>query len=236
MRSLERHPPRSRRTLWLILTPIVALTITGIVADAIAPALIDKRPLLQMFLNPRNRYLVLASPQVDAVPFFVVGFIRLVLTDPLFYLLGYMYGDAALRWLERKMGEDRETGMIAMAERLFAKASYVVVLLMPNYWVCMLAGATGMRPRVFLPLNFIGTIGRLILIRIAGDVFEDELQSVLDFIAEYRWPLLGLSVAVVAFYVWRGRRRGSLEFETVGELEEELEAELRAVEAEEEHP
>jgi len=234
--SLERHPPRNRRTLWLILTPIVALTITGIVADAIAPALIDKRPLLQMFLNPRNRYLVLASPQVDAVPFFVVGFIRLVLTDPLFYLLGYMYGDAALRWLERKMGEDRETGMIAMAERLFSKASYVVVLLMPNYWVCMLAGATGMRPRVFLPLNVIGTIGRLILIRIAGDVFEEQLESVLDFIAENRLLLLALSIAVVAFYVWRGRKRGSLEFETVTEMEEELEAELRAVEAEEEHP
>ena len=233
LRFLERHPPRSRRTLWLILTPIVVLTVTGIVADALAPALIDKRPLLQIFLNPRNRYLVLAAPQVDAVPFFIVGFTRLVLTDPLFYLLGYMYGDAALRWLERKMGEDRETGMIAMAERMFAKASYVVVFLMPNYWVCILAGATGMKPRVFLPLNFAGTITRLVLIRIAGDVFEEELESVLDFIAEYRWWLLALSIVMVGFYVWRGRKKGALEFESMGEMERELEAELRQSEEDE---
>ena len=234
MPSLERHPPRSRRTLWLILTPIVILTITGIVADALAPAIIDRRPLLQMFLNPRNRYLVLASPQVDAVPFFLVGFLRLVLTDPLFYLLGYLYGDAGLRWMERKMGEDRETGMIAMLEKWFRKASYVIVVLMPNAYVCLLAGATGMRPRVFIPLNVLGTLGRLIVIRIAGDVFEDQLESVLDFIAENRLFLLGLSVVITAFYVYRGRKKGSLEFETVTEMERELEAELR--ETEEERP
>jgi len=224
---LERHAPRSRRTLWLILTPIVIMTIAGWLADAFAPAIIDRRPLLQMFLNPRNRYLVLASPQVDAIPFFVVGFVRLVLTDPLFYLLGYLYGDAALRWMERKMGEDRETGSIAMIERWFAKASYVIVVLMPNGYVCLLAGATGMRPRVFLPLNVIGTIARLIVIRITGNVFEDQLESVLDFIGEYRWWLVGLSVAIVLFYGWRGRRKGALEFETVGEMQEEIEAELR---------
>ena len=226
---MERRPvPQSRRTLWLILTPIAILTVAGWLADAFAPAIIDKRPLLQMFLNPRNRYLVLASPQVDPVPFFLVGFIRLVLTDPLFYLLGYLYGDAALRWMERKMGEDRETGSIAMIERWFAKASYVIVVLMPNGYVCLLAGATGMKPRVFLPLNIIGTIGRLIVIRIAGDVFEEQLESVLDFIAEYRWWLVLLSFSVVLFYAWRGRRKGALEFESVSEMERELEAEIEA--------
>ncbi|MGH2686411.1 MAG: DedA family protein [Actinomycetota bacterium] len=231
---MERRPvPQSRRMLWLILTPIAVLTLAGWLADIFAAALIDERPLLQMFLNPRNRYLVLASPQVDAVPFFVVGFIRLVLTDPLFYLLGYLYGDAALRWMERKMGEDRDTGSIAMIERFFAKASYVIVVLMPNGYVCLLAGATGMRPRVFLPLNVIGTIGRLIVIRIAGDVFEEQLESVLDFITEYRWWLVLLSFVGVSFYAWRGRRKGALEFESVSEMERELEAEIVA---EEERP
>ena len=98
MEGSRPRRPYSRRTLALLLTPIVVLTIVGIVADALAPALIDKRPLLQIFLNPRNRYLVLAAPQVDPIPFFVVGFFRLVMTDPLFYLLGWRYGDAAMRW------------------------------------------------------------------------------------------------------------------------------------------
>ena len=215
----------------LLLTPIVVLTVVGFVADALAPALIDKRPLLQIFLNPRNRYLVLAAPQVDPLPFFVVGFVRLVLTDPLFYLLGWRYGDAALRWMERKLGEDRETGMVAMGERLFAKASYVVLVVAPNWWVCMLAGATGMRPRVFVPLNVAGTIGRLALIWWAGDVFEDQLDSILDFISRYRWWLLGISIVLVGIQVVRGRRRGSLEFESVREIESEFEEEIERLEA-----
>jgi membrane protein DedA with SNARE-associated domain len=181
-----------------------------------------------MFLNPRNRYLVLASPQVDAIPFFIVGFLRLVLTDPLFYLLGYLYGDAGLRWIERKMGEDRETGMVAKIEKWFSKASYVIVVVMPNAYVCLLAGATGMRPRVFIPLNVLGTMARLVVIRIAGDVFDDQLEVVLDFIGENRLLLLGMSIAITSLYAYRGRKKGSLEFESVSEMERELEAELEA--------
>ena len=81
-----------------------------------------------MFLNPRPPC-VLAAPQVSAVPFFIVGFVRLVLTDPLGYLLGYLYGDASLRWVERKLGEDPETGWISLNERWFGKASYVIVVI-----------------------------------------------------------------------------------------------------------
>jgi membrane protein DedA with SNARE-associated domain len=227
--SRPRRPYR-RRTLVLLVTPIVAMTVIGTVADILAPAIIDKRPLLQMFLNPRNRYLVLAAPQVDPLPFFLVGFFRLTLTDPLGYLLGYFYGDAALRWIESKLGEDRETGLVAMIEKFFAKASYVIVVVAPNLYVCILAGATGMRPRVFFTLNILGTVGRLALVWWAGDVFEEELDGVLDFIAENRLWLLGLSVVVVGFQVWRGRKSGALE--TVGEIEDEIEQEIERMERE----
>ena len=206
------------------------MTIVGFLADLLAPALIDKRPLLQMFLNPRNRYLVLAAPQVDPLPFFLVGFFRLTLTDPLGYLLGYLYGDAALRWIESKLGEDRETGLVAIVERFFAKASYVIVVVAPNLYVCILAGATGMRPRVFITLNVVGTMCRLALIWWAGDVFEEELDHVLDFIADNRLWLLGLSAVVVGLQVWRARKSGALE--TVGEIEDEFEQEIERMEHE----
>jgi membrane protein DedA with SNARE-associated domain len=194
--------------------------------------LITKHPLLQMFLNPRNRYLVLASPQVSAIPFFVVGFTRLVLTDPLGYLLGYLYGDASLRWVERKLGEDPETGWISLVERWFGKASYVIVLIAPNLYICILAGATGMRPRVFITLNVLGTIGRLVLIRVVGHAFKDPLTDVLDFIKEYRFWLLALSIIVVSFQVWRGRKKGSLDFDTISEIEEGISEEIERLDAE----
>jgi membrane protein DedA with SNARE-associated domain len=230
-------PPRqprahSRRTLVLLVTPIVIMSIVGMVADAIAPTLIESHPLLQMFLNPRNRYLILASPNVDPIPFFVVGFVRLILTDPLGYLLGYLYGDGALRWIERKLGEDRQTGWIAMLERFFSKASYLIVLIAPNIYICLLAGATGMRPAVFATLNVSGTIVRLVIIRLVGEAFEEPLQAVVRFIGRNSWWLLALSVAVVGLQALRGRRRGAIEFETPNELAEEIEEELEQVEAE----
>ena len=212
----------------LLITPIVVMSVVGMLADLLAPALIDKHPLLQMFLNPRNRYLVLAAPQVDIVPFFLVGFLRLTLTDPLGYLLGYLYGDAALRWVERKLGEDRETGYIAMIERFFSKASYVIVVVAPNLYICILAGATGMRPQVFIPLNVLGTLARLTVIWFVGETFEEPLGEVLEFIAEYRWWLLALSGVVIGFQLWRGRKKGAIEFESVSEIEAEIEAELEA--------
>jgi membrane protein DedA with SNARE-associated domain len=201
---------------WL-LAPVVLLTIAGYVTDILGPKLITEHPLLQMFFNPRNRYLLLASPQVDAVPFYVVGFVRLVLTDPIAYVIGWQYGDAAIAWVERTMGDS--TGTIRTIERWFGKVAPAVILIAPSFNWCVLAGAARMRPRTFITLNLVGTVGRLVLIRLAGDAFEDQLTSVLDFIQRYQWWFVGASFLLVALQLWR---KGDGAIETPGELEEEI--------------
>jgi membrane protein DedA with SNARE-associated domain len=200
-----------------LVTPIVVLTVAGMVADAVGPHLILSHPLLQMFLNPRNRYLLLAAPHVAAAPFFVVGFIRLILTDPLGYLLGRQYGDGALRWARRAFGDGVNT-----AVQWFSKAAPLVILVAPNLYMCILAGTSRMRVRTFVALNVTGTIGRLILIRLTGDAFEQQLNDVLDFIRRYQWWLVGISVVAVTIQVISSRRRGILE--TPAEIEAEIEA------------
>lgn len=212
---------RRRVPLPLLLTPIVLMAVVGMIGDAAGPRLIVESPLLMMFLNPRNRWLVLASPQVDALEFFAVGFFRLVLTDPLFYVLGLQYGDAALRWAEKKLGPDGV--MVRTVERWFGKAAPFIVLLAPSGYVCLLAGATGMKPRVFIPLNVAGTVGRLLLFRLAGEAFRDELLDVVGWIGDnQRWLILA-SVAFVLLQATRARRSGALESPT--EMAEEIEAE-----------
>lgn len=212
--------PRRRIPVAVLVTPVVVLSIVGTVADMLGPRLITERPLLQMFLNPRNRYLVLAAPQVDLLPFFLVGFLRLTLTDPLGYLLGRQHGDAALKWAEEKLGD--EAGWIRRVERWFRKAAPLVILVMPNLYMCILAGATGMKARVFFSLNVLGTLGRLTIIWIAGDAFETELESVLGFIGRYQWWLVGLSIVVVSLQTRKRKEQGVLE--TPGEIAEEIEA------------
>jgi membrane protein DedA with SNARE-associated domain len=105
--------------------------------------------------------------------------------------------------------------------RLFGKAAPLVILVAPNLYMCILAGASGMKVRTFLALNVVGTIGRLLLVRLTGNVFEDELESVLHWIRRYQWWLVGISVVVVALQTIRSRRRGTLE--TPAEIEREIE-------------
>ncbi len=212
----------ARRKLTLLLTPIVVLTAAGIFADWFAAAIITDHPLLQMVLNPRIRYLTLASNQVDAVPFFLVGFFRLVLTDPLYYLLGRWYGEAALRWMERHGGE---TGAaIPVIERWFSKAAYPMVALAPNGFICLLAGTTGMRPAVFAALNVGGTIVRLIAVRAFAEALERPLDAALGFIGRYQWWVVGVSVALGLFQWWRSRRAGRQKLQSPAEIEEEIQA------------
>jgi membrane protein DedA with SNARE-associated domain len=217
----ERPTPPSRRVLYLLLAPIIALTVAGTLGDWFAAAIINEHPLLQMFINPRSRYLALASNQIDTVPFYVVGFVRLVLTDPIFYLLGWYYGDNALRWIEKRLGEDGS--LVRSFERFFSKAAYPIVLFAPNGYICAMAGMTGMRPPVFMLLNVVGTITRLIVIRQTAAALESPLQSLLDFIQRYQWWIVGFSITMGVWQLSSRWRRGERQVEPLSEMAEELE-------------
>lgn len=216
---MDEREPRRIPLPWL-LAPYAVMVVLSYVGDVVGPSLINESPLLQIFINPRNRWLLLASPQVDAIPFFVVGFIRLILTDPIAFVLGWQYGDAALSWVEKKTGD--QGGYIRKVERWFGKVAPLVILIAPSFNWCVLAGASRMRPRLFIALNAIGTIGRLVLFRVAGEAFREELEDVLGFVQRYQWWLVGLSFLVVAVQV---SRRGGKAIETPEEMAAEIEAE-----------
>ncbi|MGD9796639.1 MAG: DedA family protein [Acidimicrobiia bacterium] len=213
--------PRRIPLPWLI-TPIAVMSVAGLVADALGPKLVTEHPLLQLFLNPRNRYLLLVAPQLDATSFFLVGFIRLLLTDPLYFVLGRQYGEAALRWADDNAGTMGP--VIRRVEKWFGRAAPLVVLLAPSGNMCLLAGASGMKVRLFWAMNVLGTIGRLTVFWIAGDAFRDELEGVLDWIQRYQWRLVGVTVAIAVAQTVLGRRRGTLD--TPAEAEAEIERNL----------
>ncbi len=214
-----RRSPADRRRLALLVVPMVAIALTAAVGDALSPTLLVDAPLLLVAMVPRNRFLVLAAPQLDFWPFFVVGMGRLLLTDPLFYLFGRRYGDAAITWTEQRMGAP---GSVRTIERWFRRAAYPVVAIAPNNLVCVLAGATGMSVRGFFTANFGGTAARMVLIWWAGEVFAEPLLDVVDFVARYRWWFTGLSVALVVLSVRRARKGHRSEIETVGEVADDL--------------
>jgi len=216
----------TRSGLTLLVGPIIALVIASNLGNAFFPTLSTEQPLLLIMLNAANRNLVLAAAQVPFVAYAVVGVVRLLLPDVFFYLLGFFYGDRAIVWMEQRT--PRFGTIMRQLEDLFGRYGHALVLVFPNNPVCLLAGAAHMRPRTFWTLNIIGTIGRVLLMWWIGDIFQDTIDVVLDFIGQYRLPLTVVSFGLVGFTVWREMRAGTSEIQQLLELEEDLEPESDA--------
>ena len=88
---------------------------------------------------------------------------------------------------------------------------------------------TGMAPdnsvtwnvRLFALLNVTGTIARLIAVRQLGSTLESPISAVVDFIGQYRTPILILSAVGVAWAVFGEFRGDNSELAALRKLEEE---------------
>ena len=184
------------------------------------PTLLTERPWLLLLLNSQNRYLALATNKLDPLPYYGIGMFRLLLPDPFFYLLGFWYGESVLRWVETK--SETYGGTLRMIEKAFDKASWVIVSVFPNNYVCLIAGTARMSPVLFVVLDVVGTAGRLVLFRLFGITFADQLDAITNFIGNYRWPLTIISFALVAVVVVRDYRSGTGKLEQLRDLEQEI--------------
>ncbi len=201
------HPgPPNKTARNLVIGTLVAFVVAANLGNLFLSVLVNERPLLFIALNAQNRNLALASGELSTWSFYVVGFLRLVGPDPLFFLLGRWYGDAAIRWMERRAPSYGQ--LMRQLERGFDKARIPVVAFAPNNPVCLFAGAAGMSWGAFALANVIGTAIRLALIRAFSSAFEGPLGSLKGFIGQYRWPLLGVSFVVVALTMLSDRRGG----------------------------
>ena len=219
-----------RTLLTLFLIPVTILAVAGIVSNAILPTLIAEAPALVPAMTTRADKLLLVAPLLPGEVFLSIALVRELIGDPIFYLFGRRYGDVGIRWLERRSGPDAR--WLQTFERLFRRAAYVVVAVWPINVVCLLAGATKMRPLAFFSLNITGTIVRITLIYYVGDLLADPLRDIASFITRYQWYLTPITFLLVAVSLWGQRRRGRGPVETVDELQEELARAERELEGE----
>lgn len=216
----DDKPKPSRRTLILLVGPIVALSAAGTIATAFTPALAANHPLLLIALDSRNRMLVLAR-DVDLLPFVLVALFRRTLSDPLFYLLGRFYGDGAIRWLEKKGGGG---GLVTFTEKLFAKAGYPMVFLFPGAIVCALAGTAGMPFGGFVAANVAGTIASIFAVRAFSGVVASPVDSLIAFFDRNLVATTSVTVGLVLLSLLLNKFQGKLEAPSLDELETELES------------
>ena len=218
------RPPR-----WVVPTagiPILAVVIAGYIAGASWPELIKSNPLLLIALSPINRYLLLTTNSLEALPYFGVGLLRHLFPDPFFYLLGYWYGPRALRWagenypvVKRLLGEDGRGLEAPNTRRLLIPLAFLA----PNNWVSLVSGAARIPWQLFIALNISGTIARLWLCRWLGTLFEDEIRSFADWVARYQLPVTLVSVGIVVATIAVQVRRGSGDLVGLTHLGDEME-------------
>ena len=214
---LERGRPPSKWIVRAVVTLVIISQGSALLGDLFLAGIVDRQPALLIALNPRNRNLALATNQLSTLTYYTIGFTRLVVSDPLYFLLGYWYGDRAIAWTERR---SRTYGpLVRDGERFFRRASYPLIFIAPNNIICALSAATGVKLATFIGLNLSGTVVRLVIVRQLGEIFSSPIQVVLDFIAQYRVPLLILSAIAVAWTIFGEFRGDNSELSALRSLE-----------------
>jgi len=226
--TVEERPKPSRRTLILLVTPIILITTLGLIASAFTPTLATEPPLLMIALDARNRFLVLAR-RVDLVPFVIVALIRRSFSDPLFYLLGRFYGDNALRWLQKKGGAG---DLVPFTEKLFKKAGYPMVFAFPGAIVCALAGQTGMAPVGFMVTNLAGTLTAVFAVRRFSSTIASPVEGLLGFFSRNLVLTTAISIGLVVLSLVLNRVQDKLD-PGLDELEGKTGSDVRPLNVEE---
>ena len=184
---------------------------------------INGNPLGLLALNSSNKYLLATSVSTDLLPAAVIATLRLLAPDPIFYLIGFLYGPRALLLARRVFpGSDPLFDQIESDSGGFRRVIDIAVVVAPNNPVCLVAGVARMDWRRFAVLNVVGTIGRVLLMRLIGAVFENQIRDVLDVVAQYqKWFTLASVVGVVTYVLYQAVGRRGL-IGGVEELDDEL--------------
>ena len=204
--TLRRTPAK-----WVgpvLLAIVIGLYILGLAAGGAAPELLKNHPLTLLALAPRYRWFILTASRIDLVPYLAVGIPRLLASDPVYFMLGWYFGDRAIGFFEDSLGKPT----IDKTRDLFLKASTVMALFFAGPIICVLAGAARLNPKRFFTLDVIGTIAVVASLRLFSKQIEGPINSFLSFNAKYSKWLLVLTVTTTVIIVLRigSKRAGAV--------------------------
>jgi uncharacterized membrane protein YdjX (TVP38/TMEM64 family) len=173
-----------------ILVASATLFALGTFGSNVGPAWVDERPAVVLALSSRNRNLFASVPFMDPLPFALIGFTRVFIAGMVLFFLGRWYGDRALGWTEKQVGE------LPAIYRWFAKAMdragwLVIIFFCGSNLVWMMAGHRRIAPIKYASLLATGIAIRLVVMWAGGKAFEDQIRSFLEWMEDYQWYVVG---------------------------------------------
>jgi membrane protein DedA with SNARE-associated domain len=196
-RSLPRWLP------WVLFGIMAALTVVGTITGGAAPKLLDNHPLLLVLGSPRYRWIMLVSPKVKAIPLIAISWVRLLASDPVYFMIGWFYGDKAMTFFESMFGKQA----FNTVRKLFDKAAWVLSAFFAGPIICALAGVLRLKPKRFFTLDVLGTLIIAIALRLFANVLSEPLNSLIDFNKKYsKYILIVTVVTAVATLAKTGKK------------------------------
>ncbi len=181
---------------------ILAVLGTGsLVGVAFSLYLVNHYPLVLIALSPLGRHLVLVAPVVAPTAFLAVAFARRMGFYLTLFYLGRALGPRGITWIEARAGSFGR--FVRWVERLFARASHLVVLVGIGPTVSALAGISGMRVGVFLALGSASLLARLLVVLGFAELLREPIEQLLALIDDYWIPGTVVLVIGIAIYHWR---------------------------------
>ena len=192
----EGRVGRDRR-LHLLTTAFVVLVVANNIGSILAPRMVNRNPELLIALSARIRHLLFVVPAgINEFAYWSLGFTRMFVAALLCYAFGYWYGERGMGWLERQL-EGQEPATFRWIRRGVDRAGWALLLAFPgSNIVCALVGLRRMPPRRFAALLTLAIVIRLVWVRIAAEVFDEQLQTILHWIDRYQWYLMGAFLAL----------------------------------------
>jgi membrane protein DedA with SNARE-associated domain len=220
--SDRRGQPRPAKwKVTLVIGGIVAIQIGNYIATATIGALLAHHPMYLLLLQPTTKNLLLVATQIPLVTFFVVAVIRRQVPHPLWFFIGRWYGKSGIAWVKRYSPDT--AAILDLIEDKFPRYGWLICMIYPNPVICAMAGASEMRFIPFLIYTFTGIIGYVWASRLFGDFLSPVTHWITDFARHYTIPITILTVVIVLFGIWQGVRNGSPKFESIEQIENELE-------------
>ena len=192
-----------RRIVRLCVSTLAILSSISLLGVAFSLYLVNHHPLLLVAMSPLGRHLLLAAPTVDPFAFVAVVVTRRMLFYLASFHLGRALGPAGIVWIEARAGGFGR--LVRWLEQLFRRASHPIVFFLCGPTVSAVAGASGMRPRVFLALATPGLVLRAVVVLGVAASIRPFLEGVLAWIDDHWIPGTLAMLVIVAIYRWRRR-------------------------------
>ena len=201
--ELPAAPAAARRA---VLIGAGVLFTAGTIGSNIGPALVDEHPVPILLLASRNRNLFASVPYIDPLPYALIGFGRIFLAGMVLFFLGRWYGERAIGWTERKVGE--MPPIYRWFERAIDRAGWLVIILFSgSNLVWLMAGNRRVAPAKFAALLAVGIALKLGVLWAGGKAFEDQIRSFLEWLEDYQWYVVAGLFAISFLQSARKARR-----------------------------